>query len=214
MLYPNTPVNSWRGNSMPLPVLKNYYYVMRHGESLANTAGLIVSHPENGLHDYGLSDKGRQQVAAGIDASALPSTTQVFSSDFKRARQTAEIVHQQLNFDHPINFDIRLRERHFGEIELGPDHRYADVWAQDHLNPDHRESGVESVSSVVQRALSVVLDCESNFSDETCLLIAHGDILQILQTAFYAIPPQHHRELPHLQTAEVRKLQQVKASND
>jgi len=55
--------------------------------------------------------------------------------------------------------------------------------------------------------LQLVLDCEGHLNGETCLLIAHGDILQILQTVFYGLPAARHRELPHLETAEVRLLE-------
>ncbi len=179
---------------------------MRHGQSLANTAGIIVSHPENGLNAYGLSDKGRQQVVTAINTCGLPATTHIFSSDFKRARETAEIAHQKLCCSQPVEFDIRLRERYFGDLELGSDEQYSAVWDFDQNSPDHRELGVESVASVINRAKAVLLDCEKKFINETCLLIAHGDILQILQTLFSDLPSNHHRQLPHLNTAEVRKL--------
>ena len=191
---------------MVMPTLKNQFFVMRHGQSMANVDGLIVSHPENGLNNYGLSDIGRQQVIEGIQASKLNARTHLFSSDFKRARETAEVVQQTLNCNHKIVFDERLRERHFGDFELGPDTYYPDIWAMDKCGHGHAEHHVETVQSVVQRALAVVFDFEENFTNETCLIIAHGDILQILQTAFFQIPPSRHRELPHLETAEVRAL--------
>lgn len=181
---------------------------MRHGQSLANTAGLIVSRPENGVNNYGLSDKGRQQVEAGINASALPASIRIFSSDFMRALETADIIHQSLACAQPVTFDKRLRERHFGDLELGPDSRYPEIWALDQHDPEHCEHGVESVSSVIQRSSTVILECEERYQSETCLLIAHGDILQILQTAFSGISAALHRQLPHLETAEVRELKQ------
>jgi len=190
-----------------MPTLKNQYYVMRHGQSLANIAGLIVSHSDNGLNDYGLSDEGRQQVIKGIATSNLNANTHVFSSDFKRARETAEIVHQQLNCKHENIFDERLRERYFGDFELGPDRLYPEIWAMDKSDHGHAEHNVETVQSVAKRALAVVFDFEKHFDNEVCLIIAHGDILQILQTAFYNLPAHRHRELPHLETAEVRSLQ-------
>ena len=192
---------------MVMPPLKNQYFVMRHGQSLANTAGLIVSDPENGLNDYGLSKNGQQQAKGGIKASGLKASIRVFSSDFKRARESAEIVHQSLGCKHEIIFDTRLRERYFGNFELGPDTHYADVWTADKNGHGNSEHNVESVQSVLQRALAVLFDIEKQYHAETCLLIAHGDILQILQTAFYGLPPHRHRELPHLETAEVRALQ-------
>ncbi len=194
---------------LSLPSLKNTYYVMRHGQSLANTAGLIISHPDNGLHQYGLSDAGRSQVGASITTSLAGAATRIISSDFKRARETAEIVHARLACTHQIDLEPRLRERFFGELELGPDNRYEDIWILDRQDPQHNQHGVESVDSVIQRASAVVLECEAQFTAETCLLIAHGDILQILQTAFFAISPARHRELLHLETAEIRQLVQA-----
>lgn len=195
--------------STQLPRLKNFYHVMRHGQSLANVAGIIVSHPENGVNNYGLSDKGRRQVEDGANASALPSSTRILSSDFMRAQETAEIVHQHLGCSQPVTFEKRLRERHFGELELGPDTRYPEIWAFDQHDPEHCEHSVESVSSVAQRAIAVVLECEEKYRSEICLLVAHGDILQILQTAFSNIPATAHRQLPQLDTAEVRELKQA-----
>ncbi|MCP3688133.1 MAG: histidine phosphatase family protein [Gammaproteobacteria bacterium] len=195
--------------ALQLPALSNTYYVMRHGQSLANTAGLIVSHPENGLDQYGLSDTGRNQVEASITTSRVGATSRIISSDFMRARETAEIVHARLACTHQIFFEPRLRERFFGELELGPDNRYEDIWLLDRQDSQHNQHGVESVNSVIQRASAVILECEAQFTAATCLLIAHGDILQILQTAFFAISPALHRDLPHLETAEVRQLVQT-----
>ncbi len=190
-----------------LPRLRNHYYVMRHGQSLANSSGIIVSHPQNGLGNYGLSDSGRQQVNNAIGLSSLNSETRVFSSDFKRAVETADIVHRCLNCNLPVTFDERLRERNFGELELGPDSRYPEVWENDRHDTGPGYLDAESVYSVAKRASSIVLNCEKQFNSETCLLIAHGDILQILQTVFNGLPACQHRELPHLETAEIRLLE-------
>jgi probable phosphoglycerate mutase len=137
-----------------MPSLKNRYFVMRHGQSQANTAGLIVSHPDNGLNNYGLSEQGRQQVKTGIAESELSANIRLFSSDFKRARETAEIVHQYLHCQHPVHFETRLRERFFGDLELGNDSRYAEIWTADKKNPTQSEQGAETVHSVMKRAFA------------------------------------------------------------
>jgi broad specificity phosphatase PhoE len=186
--------------------LNNHYYVMRHGQSRANVQGLIVSQPENGLKRYGLSEIGRQQVKAGIVNSALGASTLIIASDFKRTRETAILVHDLLACDHSFELDSRLRERNFGEFELGPDAGYKEAWAHDQLDSVTESRGVESVSSVLQRSTAVIIDLEQRFTNQQCLLVAHGDILQILQTAFSELASFRHRELPHLDTAELRLL--------
>ena len=46
--------------------LANRYHAMRHGQSRANVAGVIVSGIENDRRgDWGLSELGREQVLAG-----------------------------------------------------------------------------------------------------------------------------------------------------
>lgn len=39
-----------------------------------------------------------------------------FSSDFARARETAQVIHQHMLLSFPIVFDLRLRERFFGDF--------------------------------------------------------------------------------------------------
>jgi broad specificity phosphatase PhoE len=192
--------------SSKLSNLKNHYYVMRHGQSLANVHGLIVSHPENGLKSYGLSETGRQQIKAGIANSALGASTRIIASDFKRTHETAMLLHHLLACDHNLELDGRLRERNFGEYELGPDDDYNMVWANDQLDSATECRGVETVSSVLKRSIAVITDLEQRFTNQQCLLVAHGDILQILQTAFSELASFRHRELPDLNTAELRLL--------
>ena len=69
--------------------LANRYFGLRHGQSSANLAGLIVSDPMRGTVGHGLTPAGRAQVEASISASnRLGSATLFLSSDFLRARET------------------------------------------------------------------------------------------------------------------------------
>ncbi|MFT5505053.1 MAG: broad specificity phosphatase PhoE [Gammaproteobacteria bacterium] len=183
--------------------LKNSYFLMRHGNSLANQQGIIVSQPHNGVNEYGLSTLGKQQVLSSIQSATL-QTFEIYCSDFKRARETADIVHRTLGEIGGINIDTRLRERNFGQLELGPDNQYQKVWEFDHLDPNHSEFEVESVNFVLDRAVCFVRDLENQFQSQHFLLIAHGDVLQILQTAFEGISAALHRSLAPLETAEIR----------
>ena len=51
---------------MVMNVFSNKYLIMRHGESEANVAGLIVSDPAIGCERYGLTELGRQQVLRSV----------------------------------------------------------------------------------------------------------------------------------------------------
>ena len=186
--------------------IRNQYYVMRHGHSEANQLGIIVSHPQNGCDNYGLTELGRRQVEQSLDQNnQLDSDVMLICSDFKRARETAEIVRQRLGCKSPL-LDPRLRERNFGSLELGDDSGYDDVWREDAIDADSELNNVESINQVMSRVTAVIAEYEANYTASLFLLVPHGDALQLLQTAFLKQPASRHRDLRHLQTAEIRQL--------
>jgi broad specificity phosphatase PhoE len=191
---------------MNMDELSNQYYLMRHGNSLANQAGIIVSSPENGVGEYGLSTLGKEQVNQSIRETSLPDDLVIYSSDFKRARETAEIVMASLDANLQIRLDKRLRERNFGQFELGSDNQYPKVWALDVLNPDHTEHQVESVNQVLSRTVELIIEIERDFQNRKVLLTAHGDVLQIMQTKFEEVSASDHRSLTPIETAEIRRV--------
>lgn len=185
----------------------NRYVALRHGESAANLHGIIVSDPHSGVAHQGLTPRGRQQVVESLArATVLNAGVHIYSSDFRRARETAEIVHGLLHCTHPITVCPALRERFFGGWEGMSTGHYEEVWAADARDPLHTRHGVESVQAVLDRMLGLVIELERQWHAETILLVSHGDPLQILETAFVGEPPAKHRSLPPLRTAEIRLL--------
>ena len=186
--------------------LANRFSVMRHGQSKANAVGIIVSCIDNDRRgDYGLSELGREQALAAARRCGLPKDTLIWSSDFSRARQTAEIVRAQLGAAE-VAIAEALRERCFGEWEGSATGHYARVWASDEADPNHPDGDVESAAAVVDRTTALIMDLERQYSGRDILLVSHGDPLQILQAAFLRIDPSRHRSLPPLETAEIRRL--------
>jgi broad specificity phosphatase PhoE len=185
--------------------LRNNYSGMRHGQSKANVKNVIVSCIDNDRPgNYGLTDLGRQQalMAAG---SALSSDTVICSSGFARAVQTARIVCTALGAA-DVMVTEALRERCFGDWEGMACENYATVWAADKASPDHAESHVEPASAVLARATAFIITLEQRYSGRDILLVSHGDTLQILQTGFLRMNPGQHRDLPHLEPAEIRRF--------
>lgn len=186
--------------------LANRFSVMRHGQSKANVAGIIVSRVEHDRRaDYGLSELGRKQALAAARDCGLPGDTVICSSDFSRAQQTAEIVRAELGAAEVVIAEA-LRERCFGEWEGSSTESYERVWAADETDPDHADGGVEPVAAVLDRTSALVVELERRYWGRAILLVSHGDPLQILQAGFLRIDPSKHRSLPALATAEIRPL--------
>ncbi len=226
--------------------LSHQYYALRHGQSKANISKIISSDPIISTIEHGLTEVGKQQVFSSASIfckdyrsehsnSNIELPVAIYSSDFTRARETAEIFAKVLkehniplfnaNNDEDnlgVKYDIRLRERYFGQFNGQSDANYQNVWDVDCNNPNHTEFAVESVNSVVDRTSDLIVDIEKMimFHDDhdsindsindshSCkvILVAHGDVLQILQTAFLKVDGSVHRSLEHLETATVREL--------
>lgn len=188
----------------------NTYFALRHGESLANVEGIIVSTSENGIPKYGLSENGKNQVLQSVTyakkSGTLDSSSLIISSDFKRARESAEISQRLLASNTALKLDERLRERDFGDFELMDNTHYQTVWNNDAIDSSHTIDNAESADAVMKRTTELILSLEKQHQGKNILLVAHGDTLQILQTAFKKYPASKQREMAHLETAEIRKL--------
>lgn len=186
--------------------LANTFSVMRHGQSRANVDGIIVSRIESDRRgDYGLSELGRKQALETAQSCGLPRDTIIYSSDFSRASQTAEIVRAHLHAPQVV-FAEALRERCFGEWEGSATGNYAQVWAADEAHSTQVGSSVEPVAAVLDRTTALIVELERRHSGRRILLVSHGDTLQILQAGFLRMSPSRHRSLQDLGTAEIRPL--------
>ena len=177
----------------------NTYYGLRHGESQANTQGIIVSLPKNGLEGFGLTKHGAEQVAKSCTKFAVVSPI-IIASDFKRTVQTASIAAAHYGVEYTTS--PLLRERNFEAFELQPNSHYATVWHQDALNCTVK--GVETTAGVAHRCKAIIEQLEKVHSYKTIILVSHGDTLQIMQCVLQGLQPALHRSLEHFNPGELR----------
>lgn len=189
--------------------LRNTYFIVRHGKSIANEQGIIVSDPRQGILGYSLTEQGRIETRKSAEKTKergiLDGSTVIFSSDFARTKETAEIFADVLETKDVI-FAPKLRERSFGRWETTHSANYQKVWEADRDDHTHQDQGVESVADVLKRVISLIQELEERYVGQKILLVSHGDVLQILQTAFEGEHPSRHREVAYLGTAEMRRL--------
>ncbi|GAV60124.1 His_Phos_1 domain-containing protein [Cephalotus follicularis] len=179
--------------------LRNRFWVLRHGKSIPNEKGLIVSSLENGTRtEYQLALEGVNQARlAGesflkeLKENNIPlENVRICYSPFSRTTDTAKVVASVLN----IPFEGShckvmedLRERYFGpSFELMSHDKYAEIWALDEADPFMRPEAGESVDDVASRLATAMATMESEFQGCSILVVSHGDPLQILQTMLNA----------------------------
>lgn len=191
---------------MDLTELNNTYYVLRHGKSTANKKGIIVSNPLAAVNGYGLAQEGRGEVMRTAEgAYNIDENTVVISSDFLRALETAQIFTKAKKIPR-IQIAVALRERGFGELEMESADKYKSIWEEDAKDYKHHNSGVESVAEVTKRVTAYIRRLEKRYKGKKIVLVGHGDVLQIMESAFKKMNPAKHRSLKHLDNGELREL--------
>jgi broad specificity phosphatase PhoE len=192
--------------------LKHNYYLVRHGNSVANQKEIIVNSLQEGIKlEYGLTEKGQMQakLSAQLFQSQVSDTHNliILHSPLTRAKQTAEIMSEVFGVK-IFGEEVNLRERDAGDLELSSTKGYQSIWEQDKLNPDHTWSNCESLNCILERMLKVIENCEKLDSEygSNILLVGHAEAIHILETAFRNIPVQNHRDIPYIRNAEIRSL--------
>ncbi len=189
----------------------NHWFVFRHGLSEANEQCIIASKPMNANHQYGLTERGREEVRSSVQQAAEKLLRNgpplLVCSPLLRTKETAAIAAEELAVEPQI--DDRLLERNFGDLELLPASHYEKVWTLDEEAPDKIPWKVESVYEVMDRATRLVQELEQRNESRTFILVTHCDTAMILTCAFRNLRPGNHRRLDAIRTGEIRQLNRV-----
>ncbi len=165
-------------------------YVVTHAQSLHH-----IERRVGGWYDTSLTDLGREQAekTGQFLKSAIDSTdVQLFSSDLKRAAETAEIIGRCL--EKPVTLDSRLREMSYGDAE-----GKTQGWFQGQIKPqptdgnrlDHRVyTGAESRFEVAVRVSEALTDILEKGARDT-VIVSHGFASTFLIMAWIKIPADH-----------------------
>ncbi|MGL4608675.1 MAG: histidine phosphatase family protein [Trueperaceae bacterium] len=179
-------------------------YLIRHGKSTWNETGRI-----QGQTDVPLSEEGLRQAEALAQRLKTWSFDAVYSSDLKRASQTAQIALPNVN----IHFDVRLREIHLGDFqgrtwfEMTDAER--DVFSVQYAGPYHQKvPGGESNDDLRDRALSWLASLPN---EGRAVAFSHGGFISSALYTIVGRPEVKHWNEPggwgfHLKNTSISKL--------
>jgi broad specificity phosphatase PhoE len=170
-------------------------WLVRHGESTWNIAGLAQGHND----EAELTERGLRQAAEAAAQFGYRPVRAIYASDLRRAQQTAAAFAAVLGL--PICLDARLRERSLGVLE-GTAHRTIDRSATGLaeglvVDPDARPPGGESVRDLYDRAAAFCDDLAAGVRDGggplpgltgDLLVVAHGGTVRVLDAYARGVP--------------------------
>jgi uncharacterized phosphatase len=147
---------------------------IRHGQTNWNRDERL-----QGSSDIPLNDLGREQAADAVAVLGATGTQwdAIVSSPLSRARETAEIIADGLGIELGPTYDD-LIERHYGDGEGATAEVIAAKW------PDHNYPGLESISSVVARAIRALDEIADTYGDKNVVIVCHGTLIRYTLSEF------------------------------
>jgi probable phosphoglycerate mutase len=138
---------------------------IRHGTTEWNIAGRMQGQMDTELAEVGIWQA--QQLAARLKQETWDG---IMSSDLIRARQTAQTVADVTGTPF-LGMDVRLRERHFGQLEGTTIEDRLARWGESWRELD---LGMESNEDLLKRWLSFLGELEAQHGGKRILLVSHG----------------------------------------
>lgn len=176
-------------------MLKNTYYLIRHGECLSNLTNVNDS---QGNPDNVLTPKGREQMKnCGMELAREGILFEkIVSSPFARARESAELLAQYVELsDTQILYTDLLKEMDHGSGQQGKTilSVHGEITPQD-LHTPHGDG--ESYWDVRDRMKLLIDKLEQSYEGKSLILLTHGTPVWMFYSAVY--------DLTEAQTLEFR----------
>jgi len=158
-------------------MIRNDYYIVRHGESENNVLEIDVSKMEN-KHLYGLTEKGRKNIEN--HATNYNNFDFIFTSPLRRAVETADIFASYALC--PVVADERLIELNFGDFELCAYGAAGITEKQMRQKKDAALPNGESWRQLEERMIDFYREINNKYQQKSILVITHGACVEILIT--------------------------------
>jgi|APHM01.1.fsa_nt_gi Fructose-2,6-bisphosphatase len=150
-------------------------FLCRHGKTDHNEQGIV-----QGKMETEINEKGKGQAENLRDRLSKQDISKVYSSNMKRAIQTAEIISKKHNIDIEITEKLNeaAREKYEGEKteELITDVEESEI--EDYL---WKSKGGENLKEVQQRSVSFLNEINKDHEeDESIIVVSHGGTIRCI----------------------------------
>ncbi|WP_051284489.1 histidine phosphatase family protein [Nisaea denitrificans] len=154
----------------------------------------VVIDPAIAVTDWGLSERGRERIRAGLVQPWLPSVTAIWSSAERKALDTAEILADHLGLDVQIKADLGENDRtSTGYLPRAEFERTADAFF---ANPKLSVRGW-APARVEQGRIVAACDAVGHTEqDGTPLIVSHGAVGALLLAHLLGQPVSRELDQP------------------
>lgn len=162
--------NSARGNT---------FFIIRHGEAEVNVKKIVNSDPQQAYH---LTKIGAEQAKTTAQKLMGKGIEMVFSSNFPRAFETAEIIAEKLGLR--VETDNNLREHEMGVFEGKNDDQFVRNFADLQERYYKKIKGGESFQEMEQRVIEFINYLNRKYEGKKIAIVTHGDVIRAIVRYF------------------------------
>jgi len=153
----------------------------RHGDTDVHSGNKYIGQEEE--VNFDLNKTGKEQAEELAEKLKNEKIDVIFSSDLKRALQTAEIVNKHHNAE--IITDERIREYSFG-VASGKtfeefESEYSDAPSWEEKEIDHKFLDMERPIEVKNRVESFLKDLKNKYAGKKVFIATHGGVLDFFE---------------------------------
>lgn len=149
---------------------RNTYYVMRHGEGDHNVGNILSSNSKNPHH---LTEHGREEASLTAQVFKDKNIDLIITSPMIRARETTDIVVEQLAYKGEVEVDDRISEFNFGDYNLKSVELYHSYFNSVKERLTKRLPNGECLNDLRVRIGEFLYDIDSKHEGKTILLVTH-----------------------------------------
>ncbi len=174
-------------------------FLMRHGADPSDRLG--------GWSPYGLTESGIKQVHAAKNELKDKGITQIYASDLTRARETAEIIADELGLEivylpqfREVNNGLLAGMKKTEAIEKFP----GIYWKA--LNRTEKYPDGESPEQFYHRIENAWYTFKEQIGDKNVLLVSHGGVINIILCLENGIPYTNKETHFQIKDAEIIRI--------
>ena len=174
-------------------------YLMRHGADPSDRYG--------GWSTYGLTEKGKEQVHNAKGQLRNTGITQIYASDLVRAKETAEIIANELSLE--ITYLPQFRESNngllAGMLKTEAVKKYPGIY-WNALDWTQTWPEGESPEQFFQRIQSAWCEFKKQVGNKNVLLVSHGGVMNIILCLENGIPYTNKETHFQIKDAEIVQI--------
>ncbi len=167
-------------------------FLIRHGRSTANAAGILAGHQPG----VDLDRSGVAQALALAEKFAIPDLKAIISSPVLRCQQTARYLAEHLGMK--VTTDERFTEMDFGSWQgrALADLAKEPLWPEVQSQPSHvRFPEGESFREVGARAGDAINHWNDLFESGSYAVITHADVIKVVVAQAIGLPLDHFQRI-------------------